>query len=247
MSWRGALTAVTVALCATVAGPPIAHAAAKNGCQAGLRFAGTGSGTQIIDRNFRNPSSPQDVEGKPLANPGRLKPGHAYEVHGGPVSLLGSGSSYAVADGSIFMMDCHDAGDIDVTLGDGSVEVETHGRYPAGVSTPEGLFAPLTGGTSLRFTVKRHNAKPIAGADPRTLAALLGGVEDARVFGTTDVARVGRSKLAVNVTPYVGPREGDCRLVKSARLTSNGTKVGPIKGHNGVYRHLVGTARYHLA
>jgi hypothetical protein len=35
--------------------------------------------------------------------------------------------------------------------------------------------------------------------------------------------------------------------VTSARLTSNGTKVGPIKGQKGVYRHVVGTAIYHLA
>jgi hypothetical protein len=240
--------AVAAALGATVASAPVAQArGAKNGCQAGLRFTKVGSGGQVLDRNFRNPTSPKDLQGKPLGTPGRVQLGHAYEVHGAGATLRGSGSSFEVADGSIFRLSCHDGGDVALQLGDGSVQVETHGPDPAGVITPEGLFAPLQGGTSLRFTIKRHNAKSLAGADPMTIAALLGGAEDPRVFGTTRVARVGHSKLAVNVTPYVGPREGDCRLVSSARLTSNGTTVGPIKGHKGKYRHLVGTAAYHLA
>jgi hypothetical protein len=239
--------AATAALGATVAGTPVAQAKGKSGCQAGLRFAAVGAGGQVIDRNFRNPTSQEDITGKPLAKPGRVTLGHAYEMKGAGATLRGSGSSFQVGDGSIFTVSCHDGRDVALQLGEGSVTVKTHGRDPAGVITPEGLFAPLTGGTPLRFSLRRHNVTPLEGADPATVIAVLSGAEDERVLGTTHVARVGHSKLAVNVTPYVGPREGDCRLVKSARLTSNGTTVGPIKGHKGVYRHLVGTATYHLA
>jgi hypothetical protein len=239
--------AVAVAVGAAAAGAPAAQAKARNGCQAGLRFAKVGAGGQIVDRNFHNPSSLQDLEGKPLAKPGRLQYAHAYQVHGAGVTLAGRGSSFEVGDGALFAVTCHDGGDVALQLGQGSVTVTTQGRDPAGVITPEGLFAPLTGGTRLEFSIRRRSAKSLEGATPMTIVAVLTGAQDSRVFGTTRVARVGHSKLAVNVTPYVGPREGDCRLVTAARLTSNGTTVGPIKGHKGVYRHLVGRAIYRLA
>jgi hypothetical protein len=242
------IAGVAAAAAAMVAAAASAPAAlARTGCQAGLRFAALDRGAQVLDHNFRNPTSPQDLQGQPLTTLGPLLYAHAYEVHGGGVTLRGTGSSFAVGDGSLFSVTCHDGRDVALQFGQGSVTVRTQGRDPAGVITPEGLFAPLTGGTPLRFTVGRRSAKSLDGADPQTIAAVLTGVEDERVFGTTSVARVGRSKLAVNVTPYVGPREGDCRLVTSARLTSNATTVGRIKGHRGVYRHLVGTATYHLA
>ena len=84
----------------------------------------------------------------------------------------------------------------------GTIRVTDSGKQPMALVTNAALVGPTPGdiGKALSFVVTEHSSPTMW---PTTTA------------GVTGVTR------RINITPYVGPRPGTCRVVTSARLVYN--------------------------
>ena len=239
--------------CAAVAAAPSA-ALAGQPCRAAKLQSIEGAG-QVLDYNFRS-GVRTDQTYVPVAAKAhrKLTWGHVYELHGAAATFTApGGNAWKAADGTIVTITCHNGKYPALRLIEGRLDVTSKASRSAGVVTTEALVGPLTlGGPKLRFRVERkpvHELDAQAaqdGVDTRLLDIFktAAGFIDAP-HGTTSVDKLGDSPNRLNVTPYVGSKEGTCRYVDSAELTSTGKTYGKVKG-GAVGWHLIGRADYKL-
>jgi hypothetical protein len=182
--------------------------AAGNGlkCAKTARIVSSHGAGKITVYGQRHPSG--DTFGKKV-----LHRHNAYELSGKRITLEFGTNHYQLSDGSIFMLNCSGESVSEPAIMPslivlrGKIRVHTTKSRNGSVYTEEALFGPLAGSN-----------KP--------MKLWFANVVD-QPQGTSRGVTTTSSKL--NVTPYVGPKQGTCRAVQSAKLVSRSFNHGTAK------------------
>jgi hypothetical protein len=217
-----------------VAAPPRSAGQAPTAAGHGLKCAKTASivarhgAGKIVIYGVKHPSG-DTFAGK------TVKRHNVYRLKGQRIRLRFDTNRYALSNGTIFKLGCSGdaAGDpaimpsLDVLRG--TIRVHTTVARHGSVYTEEALFGPAPADhhrmayTITRTTKKKH-------VSVRAMQNWFAGYRN-QPTGTSRGKTTTKPKL--NVTPYVGPHHGTCRVVQSAKLVTKRS-----------YGH--GTAAYHF-
>jgi hypothetical protein len=226
----GLLSSSTTALAAPPRAGTQPHAAAGHGLKCAktatiVRRHGTG---KVVVYGVKHPSG-DTFTGK------IVKRHNVYRLQGKRITLRFDSNHYSLSNGTIFKLGC--SGD---AVGDpatmpsldvlrGTIRVRTTLARHGSVFTEEALFGPAPADHHrMRYTVTRTTKKKHVSV--RAMQKWFAGYRD-QPTGTSRGATTSKPKL--NVTPYVGPNHGTCRVVQSAKLVTKRS-----------YGH--GTAAYHF-
>jgi hypothetical protein len=200
--------------------------AAGNGlkCAKTARIVSSHGAGKITVYGQRHPSG--DTFGKKV-----LHRHNAYELSGKRITLEFGTNHYQLSDGSIFMLNCSGESVSEPAIMPslivlrGKIRVHTTKSRNGSVYTEEALFGPLAGSNKpMKFTITRTPKKK--NLDIVDIQKWFANVVD-QPQGTSRGVTTTSSKL--NVTPYVGPKQGTCRAVQSAKLVSRSFNHGTAK------------------
>ena len=180
-----------------------------------------GVGGTVLDFSAQNPLG-APLRGSLLRSAGQ---GHFYQLSGLSATLRWGSNTYELSHGATVALGCYgQAKGANVfypalSMLSGTATVLVSASDPGAVLTNEGLYGPIPGQQlhhGYTFRVTRALRAP---ADH---AGLLNWFANYASQPTGTSTIVTQDTSLVNVTPYVGPRRGNCRHVRKAILVSTG-------------------------
>jgi hypothetical protein len=180
-----------------------------------------GVGGTVLDFSAQNPLG-APLRGNLLRSAGQ---GHFYQLSGLSATLRWGSNTYELSHGTTVALGCYgQAKGANVfypalRMLSGTATVLVSASDPGAVLTNEGLYGPIPGQQlhhGYTFRVTRALRAP---ADHTGLLNWFANYAN-QPTGTSTI--VTQDSSLVNVTPYVGPRRGNCRHVRKAILVSTG-------------------------
>ena len=162
-------------------------------------------------------------DGRELTRSTNNSTSHFYELHDETITATFGTDTFTIGNNAVFSLVCSGVSKSQgavmpaIQLFIGMVTVRTTSRVLGSVVTQEALIGPVTSNPAMTYTVTRRlTQKQPPTAQQKMIGAF--GFSN-QLPGTTTTRTLADHKL-VNVTPYVGARQGSCRHVRAARLTS---------------------------
>lgn len=152
-----------------------------------------------------------------------------WELHGGrTLTLAFGGDRFDLSGNAIFALTCSGVSKAQgaimptITVLQGTIVVHTTRTVLGAIFAEEGLIGPVTSNPAMVYTVTRVTTqKNLTPNQKFSWLANYTNQPAGTLTARTDVV----GKL-INVTPYVGPRIGSCRHVKSAVLHTTSVQHG---------------------
>lgn len=152
-----------------------------------------------------------------------------WELHGGrTLTLTFGGDRFNLSGNAIFALTCSGVSKAQgaimptITVLQGTIVVHTTRTVLGAVFAEEALVGPVTSNPAMTYTVTRTTNKK--NLTPNQKFSWLANYTN-QPAGTLTTKSDSAGKL-INVTPYVGPRIGSCRHVKSAQLHTTSVQHG---------------------